>query len=58
MKIELTEIQLNNLITFLNRASLAGHEVMPFVEIMQILHQYRSQEPTENKGGDCYQLDK
>lgn len=37
MKIEFTKEQLSNLQIFLNRVDLKGHEVVAFVEIMQVL---------------------
>lgn len=41
---ELTDVQYNNLMTFISRASLTGNEVPAYVEILNILNKVRKDE--------------
>lgn len=42
MKIELTDRQVNNLLTFLHRVQLTGHEAMEFVSIVNTINMQKN----------------
>lgn len=44
INIELTDVQLKNLLTFLTRTSLVGNEVPAYIEILNILNKATTDE--------------